>query len=124
MRALADGVFTLPRQHDLQGRYFGRGELIGYVIDKPELVARVVVAQDDADAVRSATRAVQVRLAHLPQRVLTGHVQREVYGWRRIPAQPGPVDPGRRPAGHRPARRQGRQDAGTHLPVRRGRAAA
>lgn len=78
VRALADGVFTLPRQHDLQGRYFGRGELIGYVIDKPELVARVVVAQDDADAVRSATRAVQVRLAHLPQRVLTGHVQREV----------------------------------------------
>ncbi|HEU4843463.1 MAG TPA: hypothetical protein VFT05_04285, partial [Burkholderiaceae bacterium] len=78
VRALANGTFMLPRQHDLQGRYFGRGELIGYVIDKPELVARVVVAQDDADAVRHAARSVQVRLAHQPQRVLAGHVQREV----------------------------------------------
>ena len=48
------------------------------MIDKPQLVARVVVAQDDADAVRSATTAVQVRLVHRPEQVLQGRLQREV----------------------------------------------
>jgi putative peptide zinc metalloprotease protein len=38
----------------------------------------VVVAQDDADAVRSATTAVQVRLVHQPGQVLQGRLQREV----------------------------------------------
>jgi putative peptide zinc metalloprotease protein len=78
VRAKAAGVFTVPRPRDVEGRYFNRGDLIGYVIDKPELVARVVVSQDDADAVRSATREVQVRLAHLPGQVLAGRLQREV----------------------------------------------
>ena len=78
IRAEAPGVFTVPRPQDLEGRYFQRGDLIGYVIDKPELVARVVVAQEDADAVRSATKQVQVRLVHRPEQVLEGRLQREV----------------------------------------------
>lgn len=78
IRAGAAGVFTVPRPQDMEGRFFSRGDLIGYVIDKPELVARVVVAQDDADAVRNATKEVQVRLVHLPEQVLAGRLQREV----------------------------------------------
>lgn len=78
VRAQAPGVFMVPRPRDMEGRYFGRGDLLGYVIDKPQLIARVVVSQDDADFVRSATRAVQVRLVHRPEQVLQGHLQREV----------------------------------------------
>lgn len=78
IRAQAPGIFMVPRPQDMQGRYFNRGDLLAYVIDKPQLVARVVVAQDDADAVRSATTAVQVRLVHRPQQVLQGRLQREV----------------------------------------------
>ncbi|MES2015491.1 MAG: hypothetical protein V4484_03265 [Pseudomonadota bacterium] len=78
VRARADGVFMVPRPQDLDGRYYARGELLGYVIDKPQLVARVVVAQDDADAVRRATTQVQVRLVHRPGQVLRASLQREV----------------------------------------------
>lgn len=78
VRAGAGGVFMLPRPADMVGRYYGRGELLGYVIDKPQLVARVVVAQEDVDAVRSSTRKVEVRLAHHSTQVLPGRLQREV----------------------------------------------
>jgi putative peptide zinc metalloprotease protein len=78
VRALAPGVFLVPRPRDMEGRYFSRGDLLGYVIDKPQLIARVVVSQDDADFVRSATKAVQVRLVHRPEQVLHGSLQREV----------------------------------------------
>lgn len=78
VHAGAAGVFMVPRPNDMPGRYYGRGELLGYVVDKPQLIARVVVAQGDVDAVRSATRAVEVRLAHQPNQVLHGTLQREV----------------------------------------------
>jgi putative peptide zinc metalloprotease protein len=78
IRAKAPGIFMVPRPQDMEGRYFNRGDLLAYVIDKPQLVARVVVAQDDADAVRNATTAVQLRLVHRPEQVLEGRLQREV----------------------------------------------
>jgi putative peptide zinc metalloprotease protein len=80
VRAPSAGTFTVPRSQDLPGRYFRQGELLGYVIDKPELVARVVVEQESVDAVRDARTQVQVRLAHLPDQVLRGRFEREVPG--------------------------------------------
>jgi len=78
VRAPSAGTFTVPRAQDLPGRYFRQGELLGYVIDKPELVARVVVEQESVDAVRAASTQVQVRLAHHPDQVLQGRLGREV----------------------------------------------
>ena len=78
VRAQTDGKFRVPRPQDMAGRFYRQGELLGYVLDKPQLIARVVVAQQDVDAVRNATRTVQVRLAHAPERVLQGHLEREV----------------------------------------------
>jgi putative peptide zinc metalloprotease protein len=80
VRAQSAGTFTVPRAQDLPGRYFRQGELLGYVLDKPELVARVVVEQEAVDAVRAASTQVQVRLAHLPDQVLRGRLEREVPG--------------------------------------------
>jgi putative peptide zinc metalloprotease protein len=78
VRAQTDGNFRVPRPQDMAGRFYRQGELLGYVLDKPQLIARVVVVQEDADAVRNATSAIRVRLAHAPERVLQGRLEREV----------------------------------------------
>ena len=80
VRAQTAGTFTLPKSQDLAGRFYRQGDLLGYVLDKPQLIARVVVAQEHVDAVRSATNAVQVRLAHQPELVLQARLEREVPG--------------------------------------------
>jgi putative peptide zinc metalloprotease protein len=78
LKANVDGVFMVQRPQDLPGRFEKQGDLVGYVIDRPQLVARVVATQDAADVVRVATTRVQVRLAHDPDRVFEGRLQREV----------------------------------------------
>jgi putative peptide zinc metalloprotease protein len=80
VRAGADGVFMMERPQDLPGRHPKQGELLGYVLDRPQLVARVVATQDVADLVRAAPARVQVRLASDPARVLQGRVERESPG--------------------------------------------
>jgi putative peptide zinc metalloprotease protein len=78
VRAAAAGTFVLPRADDLPGRFYRQGDLIGYVIDKPRPIARVVAPQADADVVRSAVSRVEVRMAHAPTQVLPARVEREV----------------------------------------------
>lgn len=78
VRAPTAGVFLVPKPQDMPGRFFRQGDLLGHVIDQPELVARVVVGQESVDAVRSATTRVQVRLAHDPGVSLAGRLEREV----------------------------------------------
>jgi putative peptide zinc metalloprotease protein len=77
-RAQSAGTFMVSKAQDLPGRFFRQGELLGYVVDKPELVARVVVGQESADVVRASTTRVQVRLAHDPHVRRHGRLQREV----------------------------------------------
>lgn len=78
IRAGSSGVFVVGKPQDLPGRFHKQGDLVGYVLDRPELVARVVATQDVVDVVRAASTRVQLRLAHAPDRVLDGRVQREV----------------------------------------------
>lgn len=78
VRAGAAGIFRVARPTDMPGRFYRQGDLLGYVLDKPQLVARVVAPQESADSVRTSTDAVQVRLAHQPDRVLEGRLEREV----------------------------------------------
>lgn len=78
VRAGSVGTFVLARGEDLPGRFHRQGDLIGYVIDQPRPIARVVAPQDAVDVVRSAATRVEVRMAHAPQRILPGRVEREV----------------------------------------------
>ena len=78
MRAHAAGVFVVPQAVDLQGRYFRRGELLGYVIGREEPVVRVVVPQDAIDAVRAGNDRIRVRLVDRPERVADGRIVRQV----------------------------------------------
>jgi putative peptide zinc metalloprotease protein len=78
-RARTDGVFVAPQPADLPGRYFRKGELIGYVVGKDQApLVRVVVPQDAIDAVRLATDRVRVRLAGRPEVPAEGRVVRQV----------------------------------------------
>ncbi|MBK0394996.1 hypothetical protein [Ramlibacter algicola] len=80
LRAQADGVFMANKPQDLPGRHFRQGDLVAYVVARPQLVARVVATQDSVDAVRESRKDVQVRLAHLPNVVWHGKLEREVPG--------------------------------------------
>ena len=77
-RAHADGVFVVPEMVDLQGRYYRKGDLLGYVLGRAQPIARVVVPQDAVDQVRLGTDRVEVRLAENPERLLPGQIVREV----------------------------------------------
>lgn len=61
--AEADGVLTMSQHQDMPGRYYKKGELIGYVLERNALIARIVVPQDDIDLVRNRFQSVELRLA-------------------------------------------------------------
>ena len=63
VRAATNGILVAPKPSDMPGQYFKKGELLGYVLDREQLIARVVVTQDNIDLVRSALHATQLRLA-------------------------------------------------------------
>lgn len=87
VRAGSDGVFALPQAADLPGRYFRKGELLGYVAERVLSRARVVVTQAEVDLVRRATAKVELRLAQHLDQVLTGQIVREVpAGEARLPS--------------------------------------
>jgi len=75
-----DGVLVAQRPADMPGQYFRKGELLGYVLDGHDFIARVVVRQDDIDLVRTRFQAVQVRLADDVRRVHQATVLREMPG--------------------------------------------
>lgn len=62
--AETDGVFTVAQPQDLDGKYFKKGDLVGYVLERNALLARAVVPQDDIDLVRSRLVAAELRLAN------------------------------------------------------------
>jgi len=62
--AEADGVLVSARPPvDMPGQHYRKGELVGYVLEKRDLIARIVVQQDDIDLVQNRYRDAQLRLA-------------------------------------------------------------
>ncbi len=78
VRSGADGVFMAPRWQDLPGRYVQKGELLGYVTDREQALARVVVDQAQVDQVRLSTDRVQIRMADHPADTIDGRIVRQV----------------------------------------------
>jgi putative peptide zinc metalloprotease protein len=72
------GIFVLPMAQDLPSVFVRRGQLLGYVMDRSAINARVVVSQADVDSVRRKTRKVTVRLPEDLDTVLTAELKREV----------------------------------------------
>jgi putative peptide zinc metalloprotease protein len=79
-RANTDGVFIVSQMGDMLGRYYHKGDPLGYVMGKTAPLARVVVPQDAVDYVRTATDRIRLRLVHQPGTVMKGRMLREVPG--------------------------------------------
>jgi putative peptide zinc metalloprotease protein len=62
--ASTDGVFVIVQPQDMPDRYFKKGDLIGYVLKRNDLIVRVVVSQDNIDLVRTRLRSAELRLAN------------------------------------------------------------
>lgn len=80
VRSSREGRFVAPQASDMPGRFYRKGELLGYVLDQVRPVVRVVVPQDSADIVRLLSRRVELRNAYRVNDVLTGTVMRDVPG--------------------------------------------
>jgi putative peptide zinc metalloprotease protein len=80
VHAEVDGMLVAPRPQDMAMQFFRKGELLGYVLDRKQLIARVVVVQDNIDLVRTRLRSVQLRLAEAITDVHSALVVREMPG--------------------------------------------
>ena len=78
VRAGTNGTFMVPQAGDMPGRFYRKGALLGYVIERAPPLARVVVPQGDVDTVRLATDRVEVRLVYEPDTIFPGRIVREV----------------------------------------------
>ena len=72
------GRFLVPMAQDLPGRFVRRGQLLGYVVERTAISARVVVSQSDVDFVRRRTLGVHVRLPENLAETLPAILRREV----------------------------------------------
>ena len=80
LRSGANGRFVVPRAEDLPGRFLSKGQLIAYVVEPKALTARVAVAQDYIDQVRTRTRGVEVMLSEWGAAPIPAKIRREVPG--------------------------------------------
>jgi putative peptide zinc metalloprotease protein len=78
IRSACAGTFVVPFPQDLPGRFFKRGELVGYLLEGGSVTVRVVVSQADVDFVRHRTRAVGVRFPEKIRESLAASLRREV----------------------------------------------
>ena len=78
IRSAASGAFIIPMPQDLPGRFVRRGELVGYVLERSNVTARVVVHQADVDFVRHRTHGVKIRLPEEVSESTPCVIQREV----------------------------------------------
>jgi putative peptide zinc metalloprotease protein len=57
------GEFVRASPEDLIGRFVQRGTVVGYVVQRDDLLVRAIVRQDDVGLVRMGVKRVRVRLA-------------------------------------------------------------
>jgi len=75
----ASGQFLQPDANTLPGRYFKRGDIVGYInrpVSRP--VIRVLVSQDDIDLVRKRLHGAAVRFVYGVPQVYSARLVREV----------------------------------------------
>lgn len=71
----SDGVFVLPEEHNLIGRYVRKGDPVAYIVNPDDLVVRLVVPQASVGLFSKSIKNIQVRLAdnlseRLPAKIL------------------------------------------------------
>ncbi|QNK01304.1 peptidase M50 [Dyella telluris] len=64
--ARTSGRLVAPTSQDMPGRYYKKGELVGYVLGDGQWIVRVIVRQDDIDLVHARMRGISLRLSDSP----------------------------------------------------------
>ncbi|MGE0417030.1 MAG: hypothetical protein AB7O80_09515, partial [Acetobacteraceae bacterium] len=77
-RARSSGTFMVSNMRDMEGRFYRKGDLLGWVIGVTQPIVRVVVPQDAVDNVRADTDRVRVQLLNRSHAIYTGRIVREV----------------------------------------------
>jgi putative peptide zinc metalloprotease protein len=77
-RSRAAGRLVIDHPDDLPGRFVRQGDLVAYVAQEARTLVRVVVSQNDIDAVRAGVVRTQVRLVERPDVVYPATLVREV----------------------------------------------
>jgi putative peptide zinc metalloprotease protein len=72
------GTFLVPHPIDLPGRFFAKGDTLGYVLPDETATVRTIVLQDDIDLVRHSFKSAQVVLTSNLNRTLDARIVREV----------------------------------------------
>ena len=80
VRARAVGTFVAGQGADMPGRYYRKGDLLGWVIGPAPPVVRVAVPQDAVDRVRLDADQVRVRLPGHAGQVASARIVRTVPG--------------------------------------------
>ncbi len=70
------GEFVAINREQLQGRFFQRGDLLGYIIDYATLPLAVMISEDDIDRVRWQSRSIELRVASQPNTSYPGQLIR------------------------------------------------
>ena len=73
----SEGILTVPKSQDMTGQYFKKGELLGYLMDSKQLIARVAITQENIDLVRNRFKSVELRYADSVSNNYTVRVLRE-----------------------------------------------
>lgn len=76
--AESDGVVAALRSQDMEGQYFKKGELIGYILGPNQFIARVAVTQDDIDLVQARLKSAELRFSDSIADVYSVRVMRQV----------------------------------------------
>jgi putative peptide zinc metalloprotease protein len=63
VRSPGDGRFILHRPGDILGKFAHKGEVLAFVAAFDHPVAKVVVAEESADLVRSRTQGIEIRVS-------------------------------------------------------------
>lgn len=80
VRARAEGIFTVTERSDMVGRFYHKGDLLGWVLGQTAPIVRVVVPQDAVNRVRLGADRVSVRLLDHSNRVVPARIVRTVPG--------------------------------------------
>lgn len=78
LRSPAAGVFLMPDNLDLPGRYRARGEVLAYVVNPARLSVRGLVPQEAIDRVRNDVQDIRLRFASSPGVEQTAHISQLV----------------------------------------------
>lgn len=73
-----DGVVTVQEPQDMAGQYFNKGALLGYLMNREQLIARVAVPQEDIGLVRTRLKAAELRFVDSVEHSYPVSVLREI----------------------------------------------